>query len=92
MLLVACCRYFSALDIEDCWCVYPWDADDVYHHTQTAEGAAAGLQGVLQLSKRQSSGCPALPTPAHANGSGGSSSGVGSIAGNGASRAAAVAS
>jgi len=50
-------RYFAAADIEDCWCVYPWDAEDIYAHTQRAEAAAAPLPQA-ELSKRQSSGVP----------------------------------
>ncbi|KAF8063722.1 XPT1 [Scenedesmus sp. PABB004] len=70
-------RYWAGLEIEDCWCVYPWDALHIYDHTQTAE--AAGLQPGRHV-RRQSSGCPAPPHPGgSANGAGG-----GAIKANGA--------
>jgi hypothetical protein len=25
--------------MDDCWCVFPWDAYDIYDHTRLAEGA-----------------------------------------------------
>eukprot|EP00878_Enallax_costatus_P024787 GHUV01026474.1.p1 GENE.GHUV01026474.1~~GHUV01026474.1.p1 ORF type:complete len:248 (+),score=73.76 GHUV01026474.1:917-1660(+) len=50
-------RYW-AFDIDNCWCVYPWDAMHIYDHTQTAE--AIGLTGCRphKHERRQSSGCP----------------------------------
>lgn len=51
------CRYFAAMEVEDCWCVYPWDAEDIYAHTQVAEAAGAQLPATMR-GKRQSSGCP----------------------------------
>ncbi|KAI8468045.1 MAG: hypothetical protein J3K34DRAFT_523249 [Monoraphidium minutum] len=35
-------RYWAAIDMDDCWCVFPWDAHDIYDHTRLAEGAAPG--------------------------------------------------
>ncbi|WIA14464.1 hypothetical protein OEZ85_002989 [Tetradesmus obliquus] len=57
-------RYWSGLDIPNCWCKYPWDAEAIYEHTDKAE--AAGLPGRVggkdnssgSRAKRQSSGCP----------------------------------
>jgi hypothetical protein len=68
--------------------VYPWDADDIYAHTQAAErnssgGGGSAAASALQPSKRQSSGCPALTLPPHANSS--------SMQANGACKAAAAA-
>lgn len=39
-LCMCCCRYFAALTIDNVWCVYPWDAEDIYAHTITAEATA----------------------------------------------------
>jgi len=25
--------------MDDCWCVFPWDAVDIYDHTRMAEGS-----------------------------------------------------
>lgn len=35
-------RYWSCIDMDDCWCVFPWDAHDIYEHTRAAEGEAPG--------------------------------------------------
>lgn len=56
VLLLACCRYFAAAEVEDCWCVYPWDADDVYAHTATAEASRPRLP-YTSHSKPQDNGC-----------------------------------
>lgn len=55
VLTYVLCRYFAAMEVEDVWCVYPWDADDIYAHTEAAEGAGTHLPGAAR-SKRQSSG------------------------------------
>lgn len=32
------CRYFAGSDIDGSWVVYPWDALNIYEHTERAEG------------------------------------------------------
>jgi hypothetical protein len=64
-ILHVLCRYFAAKEVEDVWCVYPWDADDIYAHTEVAEGAGTHLPNAHR-SKRQSSGCsPVQPSNGH---------------------------
>lgn len=31
-------RYWAAIDMDDVWCVFPWDALDIYDHTRRSEG------------------------------------------------------
>jgi hypothetical protein len=43
LLLLLLRRYWSGLDIPNCWCKYPWDAEAIYEHTD--KGAALGCNG-----------------------------------------------
>jgi hypothetical protein len=43
LLLLPQHRYFATAEVPDCWCVYPWDADDIYSHTAKAEASRARL-------------------------------------------------
>jgi hypothetical protein len=54
------------LTIDNVWCVYPWDAEDIYAHTATAEAAADQPAG----HKGHSSSC-ALPVAMSCGGKGG---------------------
>jgi hypothetical protein len=54
-------RYFAAAEVPDCWCVYPWDADDIYTHTATAEASRPQLPCTAHK-QQQGNGVPA-PAP-----------------------------
>jgi hypothetical protein len=55
LLLLLLCRYWSGLDIPNCWCKYPWDAEAIYEHTD--KGAALACKG--------SHGTPSKPNINH---------------------------
>lgn len=59
LLLRPWLRYFAAAEVPDCWCVYPWDADDIYTHTATAEASRPQLPCTAH-SKQQGIGVDAV--------------------------------
>ncbi|KAL1918026.1 uncharacterized protein VTP21DRAFT_3292 [Calcarisporiella thermophila] len=36
--------YFSAEDVKDAWCVYPWDVEDIEEHTRIANEKVRGVE------------------------------------------------
>lgn len=53
--------YFVGESIPDRWCVYPWDAADIYNHTSMAEAAKQKSQAVV--AKGYCSDASATATP-----------------------------
>jgi hypothetical protein len=50
--------------MDDCWCVFPWDAHDIYDHTRAAEGGCGG--GGAAADAPPCAGAKAAPVTARA--------------------------
>ena len=35
--------------MDDCWCVFPWDAYDIYDHTRHSEGSHSDRSGPAMM-------------------------------------------